>query len=474
MKKQFDIGKTFSLVFIGYIVVLAVFYALAGSQLHWRGAEMDNIEINDAVGPISNQVSVEHTMICSLDIVNEIGIPVAAMGGGNIGTMFISITDNSTGMLLCERAVNIADIWQDHVTRLNVCGSVSNVRGHELSILFTSDAAPDDGIALYSDHTPHESQKVSVNGGEIPGVISVKLYGANYVPFLRNFLTFAVVTLCILAACLIYLYICHIKGRSSYGLAILSALDRYRFLLTQLVARDFKTKYKRSILGILWSFLNPLMMMVVQYLVFSNIFRSDINNFPVYLLIGTVFFSFFSEGCSFGIGAITDNAALITKVYIPKYIFPLSKVLSSGINLLLSLIPLLAVVAITKTPITPLYLLLVYPILLIILLTMGMSMFLSAIMVFFRDTRFIWGVVIMIWMYLTPIFYPESIIPSNLQFVIKLNPVYHIIRFARIVILEGVSPIPQAYLYSGLTAVAFLFFGALVFKFIQKKFILHL
>ena len=131
------------------------------------------------------------------------------------------------------------------------------------------------------------------------------------------------------------------KGRTCLGLKLVHAFSRYRFLIQQLVSRDFKTKYKRSVLGIVWSFLNPLLTMLVQYVVFSTIFKSDIPNFPVYLLTGIVLFNFFSEACSMGITSILGNASLITKVYVPKYIYPVTRVLSSGINMLFSLVPLL-------------------------------------------------------------------------------------------------------------------------------------
>ena len=104
-------------------------------------------------------------------------------------------------------------------------------------------------------------------------------------------------------------------------------LKKYRFLLFQLVSRDFKTKYKRSVLGVLWSLLNPLMTMVVQYIVFSELFRWDIDNYAVYLISGIVLFSFFSEATNQALVSITGNAGLITKVYVPKYIFPVSKVI---------------------------------------------------------------------------------------------------------------------------------------------------
>ena len=124
----------------------------------------------------------------------------------------------------------------------------------------------------------------------------------------------------------------------------LQTVAKYRFLLGQLVSRDFKTRYKRSVLGVLWSMLTPLLTMCVQYLVFSNLFKWDVDNYAVYLLIGTVTFNFFSEASQAALSSITGSASLITKVYIPTYVFPIAKVLSSCINLCFSTLALYLII----------------------------------------------------------------------------------------------------------------------------------
>ena len=244
--------------------------------------------------------------------------------------------------------------------------------------------------------------------------------------------------------------------------------------MRQLIARDFKTKYKRSVLGILWSFLNPLLTMAVQYVVFSTIFRSDIPNFPLYLLTGIVCFNFFSEASSMALQSIVGNASLITKVYVPKYIYPVSRVLSSTVNLLLSLIPLLAVMLLTDTPVRPAILLLPFGLVCLVVFSIGVGFILSTAMVFFRDTQFLWCVVSMLWMYLTPIIYPESIIPAQFMTLYKCNPLYHIIRFIRIVLMDGISPEPKAYGLCMIASVVPFLIGAVIFKKNQDKFVLNL
>lgn len=211
------------------------------------------------------------------------------------------------------------------------------------------------------------------------------------------------------------------KGRQSWFFTILCVLKKYNFLIRQLVARDVKVRYKRSILGVFWSFPNPLLMMVVQYIVFSQLFRSDIENYPVYLLSGLVVFNFFNEGVGQALGSIVGNAPLITKVYIPKYIYPVTRVLSSGINLVMSLIPLVIVAVFTGECMTKAYLMLPYLLFCVMVFTVGLGMVLAAGMAFFRDIQFLWGILSMLWMYLMPLFYPVSIVPEGFRGVILHN-----------------------------------------------------
>ena len=190
------------------------------------------------------------------------------------------------------------------------------------------------------------------------------------------------------------------------------SIFRYTFLLEQLVKRNFNTKYRQSVLGVLWSFLNPLMTMAVQYLVFSQLFRSDISHFPVYLLTGIILFSFFNECVTLGMDSIVLNGPLITKVAMPKLIYPLSRSISSFISLVISLVPLLGAMLLSGTPLTPALLLIPAAMVLLFLFSLGMSLILCTLNVFFRDTRFLWSVVSLLWTYATPIFYPISIIPA--------------------------------------------------------------
>ena len=207
----------------------------------------------------------------------------------------------------------------------------------------------------------------------------------------------------------------------------ISVFVKYRALIDQLVIRDIKTKYRRSILGLFWTVLNPLLMMAVLSIVFSYFFSryGNIDNFPVYLLCGQVIFNFFNESTTIAMGSIIHSGELIKKVYVPKYLFPVSKVMSSGVNLLASMIALVIVMVVTRARVTPTVLLAVFPLAYVMLFSVGASLFLSAVAVSFRDLLHLYGVMTTAWMYLTPVIYPMEILenaPRWVVFIVNLNP----------------------------------------------------
>ena len=257
--------------------------------------------------------------------------------------------------------------------------------------------------------------------------------------------------------------------------SIITNLKKYSFLLQQLVSRDFKVKYKRSFLGVIWSLLYPILTMIVMAIVFSNIFRMSTPgvSYLAYLLSGLVVFNYFSEASNLAMSSVVANFSLLNKIYIPKYIFPLSKCLFVGINFLLTLIPLYIVLLATGTGINIYHIFLPYAFVCLFMFTLGMGFILSAISVFLRDMFYIYGIVIMMWTYLTPIMYDITMIDAKLQFFLKLNPLYHYIDFAREILLYG--RIPQLFTWAVclLSSVAVLLIGMLVFKKNQDKFIYY-
>lgn len=253
------------------------------------------------------------------------------------------------------------------------------------------------------------------------------------------------------------------------------SIKKYSFLMQQLVSRDFKVKYKRSFLGVIWSLLYPLLMMVVMAIVFSNVFKFSVPgiNYLVYLLTGLTFFNYFSEATNLAMSSIVANFSLINKIYIPKYIFPLSKCLFVGINFLLTLIPLYLVIIFTGTGVNVYHLLLPYAFVCLFLFTVGVGFLLATISVFMRDMFYIYGIIIMIWTYLTPIMYDISMISESFQVLFKLNPLYQYINFARTIILYGNMPTIGQFAACAGSSIITLIIGLVVFKKNQDKFIYY-
>ena len=251
---------------------------------------------------------------------------------------------------------------------------------------------------------------------------------------------------------------------------------KYRPLLKELVKRDLRLKYRRSFLGYLWSLLNPLMMMVIMTIVFSYMFKSNIENFPLYLICGNTLFSFFNESTNMAMFSVMNNGALIRKVYIPKFIFPVSRVLSCFVTMSFSLVAILIVMIFTRSAIHWTLLLFWVPLAFLLIFCIGIGMILSAISVFFRDVTHLYGVVTIAWMYLTPIFYPvdPQYLPIQVIRIIQMNPLYHFITFFRQVVIYGTIPSVQSWAFCILSCAGALVIGLAVFRKLQKNFILYL
>ena len=249
---------------------------------------------------------------------------------------------------------------------------------------------------------------------------------------------------------------------------------KYRSLLIEFVERDIKTRYRRSILGLLWTLLNPLLTMIVMTVVFSTLFRSNIENFPVYILSGYTIYNFFSESTNSAMNSVIGGSSLIKKVYIPKYLFPLSKVLSTVVNLIASFIALLLVMLFTKTTVTANVLLIIFPMLYLFLFSLGIGMILSSLALFFRDIIHLYGVLLTLWMYLTPLFYPLEILPAWTKVIVQINPLTSIIEYTRLITLYGAIPPLELNLICMIPGVISCAFGLWIFYNTQDKFILHM
>lgn len=255
------------------------------------------------------------------------------------------------------------------------------------------------------------------------------------------------------------------------------------YLLFNLVSKDFKLRYRRSVLGVVWSMLNPLLMMIVMVLIFTNIFRFQFDMYPfaVYLILGQTIFAIFQEGSSGAMGSIIEAAPLIKKVHVQKIVFPTEKVVFAIVNFCLSLIAVGAVLAFFGM--APSWKTLFVPILvfLLALFTLGVGYLLAAFSVFFRDVMHLWGVLTTVWFYFTPIFWPYDALANNglewVYLLVQFNPMYHFVSCFRQMV-TGI-PLPSdlgvttEFGLCALFAVVTFGIGLLVFKKLEKKFILY-
>ena len=200
---------------------------------------------------------------------------------------------------------------------------------------------------------------------------------------------------------------------------------KYKELVHELILRDLKLKYRRSFLGYLWSVLNPLLVMIVMSVVFSTIFKRNIENFPVYLFTGQVLFNFMNQSTTQALSSINANAALLKKTYVPRYIFTFSKISSGLVDLIFSLAALIIVMIATGARFSFYNLLFPFVLIQLYIFCLGLGMFLAQAAVFFRDIQYIYNAVTTAWLYVTPIFYPVDMLSEEMVWIVKyLNPMY--------------------------------------------------
>lgn len=249
----------------------------------------------------------------------------------------------------------------------------------------------------------------------------------------------------------------------------------YKDLLVQLVSRDLKLKYRRSVLGYVWSVLNPLLIMIVMYVVFSKLFDRNIPNFPVYLLVGRTMYDFVVGATNKAMDGITSNAALLKKTYVSKYMFPLAKVTSCMVDYVLSLGALLIVLIFTGAPFYWTMLLFPFVTLEAYIFACGLGFFLAQMHVFFRDTRYIYNAFTTMWMYASAIFYPVDILPNWLKFIVEnMNPLYIYIKQFRDIAYTGCISDAKTLILGIAYAALFFVLGTVIFRDKQDKFILYI
>lgn len=475
---EFLIKKILIILLLAYSVLSVLFYILAGEQLYFRSSKGNIKEVVPTSQTIElfNGNSVSETFINNIQIMEGFSIGFADYNRINQGKISVVLTDLTDGSVLLNNDIDVSGIKEGKKTNFNLSEPLEGKYNHKMAInIIGLDGVEGTSVTpLMRNEKKMADTQLYFDNQPVDGTLCFSTNGKDHVWLGSHYWKFV-----LSGGLLIVAWSCLILYKSKNNkktmiLNVIISIQRYKFLIQQMVSRDFKTKYKRSVLGIFWSFLNPLLMMLVQYFVFSNIFKNDIPNYHVYLLIGVVMFNFFSESCGMTLSSILGNANLLTKVYVPKYIYPLARVASSSVNLLISLIPLLLIIIFSDIIVTKAIFLTIFALVCLIVFCLGLGLILSTSMVFFRDTQFLWSIFSMIWMYLTPVFYPETILPENIVGVLKFNPLYYYIKFVRSCVLDGVSPEPRTYFICAMCSIIMFVLGAWIFKKNQDKFIFYL
>lgn len=251
-------------------------------------------------------------------------------------------------------------------------------------------------------------------------------------------------------------------------------LKKHQFLFEELVKRDFKKKYKRTVLGMLWSVLSPLFQLLVMSIVFTKLFGRNMEHYTIYLFSGNLLFAFFKESTTSGMHSLMSNAGIIKKINLPKYIFLLSKEVSSCINFGLTLIIYFLFVAIDGVPFTWRFVLLLYPVIFMLVFNIGFGFILSALFVFFKDIQYLYDVFTLMLMYLSAIFYTTDVFSPMMQRLFYLNPIYCYITYFRRIVLDGCVPSLMLHAACAVYAFAALGAGCLIYKKLNYKFVYYM
>ena len=254
---------------------------------------------------------------------------------------------------------------------------------------------------------------------------------------------------------------------------MIKTLKKSWFLFQELVKRDFKQKYKRTVLGMAWSILSPLLQLLVMRLVFTQFFGRSMEHYTTYLFCGNLIYSYFRESTNGGMNSLMSNARIFSKVNVPKYLFLFSKNVSSLINFGLTLCVFLVFAAIDRVPFTPYFFALLYPILCLIVFNIGVGLILSALFVFFRDVSYLYDIFTLLLMYMSAIFYTIDQFSPLVQKLFLCNPVYCYIKYFRVIVLDGHLPSLGFHALCAFYALAVFAFGCLMYKKNNTKFLYY-
>ncbi|MCM1495524.1 MAG: ABC transporter permease [Bacteroides sp.] len=252
----------------------------------------------------------------------------------------------------------------------------------------------------------------------------------------------------------------------------LKELYAYRQMIAGLVKKELRGRYKGSVLGFLWTFINPLLQLLVYTMVFSVIMKNGIEKYYIYLFVGLIPWIFFSTSVTSGSSCIIQSKEMVKKIYFPREVLPISTVTSGFINMLYCFVVIFAVLFVSGIGINWKAVLFLPPVMVVeYLLALGFALFFSALTVYFRDLEYILGIITMAWMYLTPVLYSIDIVPEELQIILKLNPMTSVIVAYRDILYFKAVPQMETLLTALIVGVVFCVLGYIVFHKLQKNFV---
>lgn len=420
---------------------------------------------NDVAQPDAQLV---HLDLSQSDELSFSGWAADLTGGTPLGALYVQIGDQIFQCHYGEERGAVADYFQNEnlkYTGFSFSVPADVFQGGAVDAMIFIEVSQD-GSYRYED-VPYQidyAQNSGAEGTGDPQTIPQQpgdsaQSGGNENLFASKYVTILLLAVVILTFCLLLFLLVH----NDQG-EMLRKFNQKKFLFSELIKRDFTLKYKRTILGMFWSILFPLVNLLIMWLVFNKLLGSNIDHFVVYLFAGQLIFNYFSDATNMGMTSLVDNASIFTKVNVPKYLFLFSRNVSTLINFGLTLIIFFLFVGLDGIPFSVKFLSLLYPIICLIILNLGTGMILSALYMFFRDMRYLWSVATQLLMWMSAIFYSIDGFSEEMQRLFLLNPVYLCIRYFRKVVIEDAIPTAQFHLLLAAISLGIFAVGCIVYK----------
>ncbi len=475
--KQNSIWRKILYYGLAAIIVLGVIYFAIGSKnlrIIDYAENYAKVSTTQITPNLSEGVTIRQSFVVHGDYMSGVVLRFATYGDtlkdGNITV----VLKDEKGNELAKADTDVSKLKDNEDYTVEFSEKVSVKRGEKLSIEIQEVDNTDGQTATLWMGDLQEDCELQVNGSSVENTLYFNPIETRNGYFKIQFAIVMVVILILFIALCLFEEKKDNKGDKTGVGECVHIFDQYSFLLKQLVGRDFAVKYRRSYLGVVWVILNPLLSMIVLSAVFSFIFRFNIENFSVYLILGQIMFNFFSEATQISITTITGAGQMIKKIYVPKYIFPLSKTMFSFLNFILSFIPVVLVMAYYRIPLTINVVYLPALLLTYFCFVLGVGLMLAAVQVFMRDTQYLYGILLTLLGYLTPIFYSIDSLSPLFQKIMLLNPLFHYMNTLRTILLYGETPsVAQMACCAGI-GVVMLGIGITYFHKRQKRFILYI